>query len=117
MDGDERQFLQTTAWLFLRHGQRGRAQAIVEALSEDDPRNGAVAAALASLLLDGDDREGAARALDVLRLADFPPELAHAAAVLESRALRMLNRNREADERWRRFVEAGKGASRSWVQG
>ncbi len=117
MTPDERQFLKTAAWLFLRHGQRARALTIVEALSEEDPRDGAVAAALAGLLLDQGDREGAGRAVDILRMADFPPELAHASAVLESRALRILGRGREADERWRRFVAAGKGAARSWVQG
>ena len=51
MPSDERQFLLTAAWLFLRHGQTPRALAICEALREDDPRDGTTAAALAEILL------------------------------------------------------------------
>ena len=112
MDGDERQFLQTSAWLFLRHGQRDRARALIEALVEDDPRDGVSAAALAELLLDAGE---APRALDVIRMADFPSELAHAEAVLESRALRLVGRHGEADARWRRYLESRKGTERRWV--
>ena len=68
---DERQFLMTTMWLFMRHGQPSRARAICEALVENDPRDGVAAVALAGLLLD--DGEGQ-RALEVLRTADIPPE-------------------------------------------
>ena len=71
MTSDERQFLLTTVWLFLRHGQSARARNVCEALLEEEPRNGAAAAAMAELLLaDGEAR----RALDVLLAADFPPE-------------------------------------------
>ena len=48
-------------------------------------------------------------------MADVPTELAHAEAVLESRALRLAGRSREADSRWRRYLEAKKGAGRKWV--
>ena len=112
MTSDERQFLLTAAWLFLRHGQTPRALAVCEALREDDPRDGTAAAALAEILLrDGDP----ARALDALREADVPPSLAHAAAVLETRALRALGRNREAASRWNRYLESRKGADRQWM--
>ena len=54
MTPDERQFLLTAAWLFLRHGQTSRALAVCEALREDDPRDGTAAAALAEILLFAD---------------------------------------------------------------
>jgi len=109
---DERQFLLTSAWLFLRHGQRPRAMAVCEALREDDPRDGVSASALAQLLLqDGE----ASRALDTLREADIPPSLSHAAAVLETRALRALGRETEAAARWTRHLESRKGAARQWM--
>jgi tetratricopeptide (TPR) repeat protein len=112
MTRDERQFLLTAAWLFLRHGQPPRALAVCEALREDDPRDGTAAAALAQLLL----QEGnPARALEVLRDADVPPRLAHASAVLETRALRTLGRGREAAARWTRYLESRKGAARQWM--
>ncbi len=109
---DERQFLMTTMWLFMRHGQPSRARAICEALVENDPRDGVAAVALAGLLLD--DGEGQ-RALEVLRTADIPPELAHAEAVLETRALRHIGRRGEAESRWHRYMEARKGAERKWL--
>jgi len=112
MESDEREFLFTTAWMFSRHGQRARARALCEALVEDKPRDGVAAAALADLLLA--DREAEA-ALRVLHGADFPPELGRAEALLESRALVSLGREREAARRWRRYVEAAKGAARKWV--
>ncbi len=112
MSPDQRQFLLTAVWLFMRHGQEWRARTVCEALSEDDPRDGTVAAALAGMLLDGGEP---GRALEVLRIADFPPELSHPQAVLEARALRMAGRGREADARWERYLEARKGASRKWI--
>ena len=112
MTPDERQFLKTAAWMFMRHGQRPRALAVCEALAEDDPRDGVAAVALAELLLD----DGAAeRAVDVLHASEIPPELDHAEAVLETRALRMMAREAEAAARWRRHLAARKGASRQWV--
>ncbi len=112
MTPDERQFLLTAAWLFLRHGQTPRALAICEALREEDPRDGTAAAALAEILL----QEGhPARALDALRDADVPPGLAHASAVLETRALRALGRTRDAAARWNRYLESRKGAARQWM--
>ena len=45
MTNDERQFLLTATWLFMRHGQRARARAVCEALVDDDPRDGVVAVA------------------------------------------------------------------------
>ena len=113
MEDTERQFLLTAAWMFLRHGRRDRAAAVCDALCEDDPRDGVAAAASAELLLgDGD----AARALDLLRSADFPPELEHAQAVLETRALRLLGRASEARSRWNRYLESRKGADRKWIR-
>lgn len=112
MTSDERQFLMTAAWMFMRHGQRGRARAVCEALVEDAPRAGVAAVALADLLLD--DAE-AARALEVLHGADVPDALAHVAAVLETRALKMLGRAVESAARWRRYLESQKGAARQWM--
>ena len=112
MTADERQFLLTAAWMFMRHGRGDRALAVCEALHEADPRDGVAAAALAELLLSGGE---APRAAEMLRLADFPPELAHAAAVLETRALRLSGRASEAQARWSRYLESRKGAARQWV--
>lgn len=112
MTVDERQFLMTAAWLFMRHGQRARALAVCAALSEDDARDGVAAVALAELLLDSAE---AARALDVLRDADIPDSLAHVAAVLETRALKMLGRTADSAARWRRYLESRKGAARRWM--
>ncbi|MBE6382373.1 MAG: hypothetical protein E7049_05085 [Lentisphaerae bacterium] len=112
MREEERQFLLTTAWLFMRHGRRERARSLFEVLLETDPRDGVAAVAYADLLVS----EGLAReALDVLRIADVPPSLEHAEAVLETRALRMLGRKADADSRWRRYLESRKGASRQWI--
>ena len=112
MSNDERQFLLTAAWMFMRHGQRRRALAVCEALADEDPRDGVAAVALAELLLDAGD---AARTLDVLHAADIPPRLAHAGAVLETRALQVLGRGREAADRWGRYLEYRKGAGRRWM--
>ena len=112
MREEERQFLLTTAWLFMRHGRRERARSLFEVLLETDPRDGVAAVAYADLLVS----EGLAReALEVLRIADVPPSLEHAEAVLETRALRMLGRNADADSRWHRYLESRKGASRQWI--
>ncbi len=62
----------TAAWLFVRHGQSDRARVLVEALVEENPRDGVSAAALAELLL---ARGEARQALRVIRAADFPAEL------------------------------------------
>ena len=166
MTTEERQFLRTAVWLFMRHGRSDRALGVCEALHEADPRDGVAAVALAELLL---ERADAKRAVDVLREADVlslhcpltpetrdlvcaeriakmkdgayivnaargglvrdadlaralvsgeadvPPELAHAEAVLETRALRLAGRTGEADFRWRRYIESRKGADRKWV--
>ena len=112
MNSEERQFLLTAAWLFVRHGQPARARALVEALTEIDPRDGVSAAALAEMMLaEGEGFE----ALKVLRAADFPPELARAEAVLEARALAVSGRTAESAKRWRRFLESRKGKDRSWI--
>lgn len=113
MEKDDRQFLLLAAWMFLRHGQPSRARALCEAVLEEDPRDGAAAAALAQIQLD--DGEPAA-ALETLRKGDFPPELAHAEALLETRALLALGKKSESAARWRRHLEARKGAARSWVK-
>jgi len=113
VETDERQFLLTIVWLFMRHGQPDRARTICEALAEADPRDGIAAVALAQLCLaDGDPGE----ALVLLRATDAPPELEHAQAVLETRALRLLGRTSEAQARWRRHIESRRGAKRQWVQ-
>lgn len=112
MTEDERQFLLTVAWLFMRHGRRERALSVCEAVYEADPGNGVAAVALAELLLEQGETN---RAVDILRTADVPDELAHAEAVLETRALRLAGRGAEADSRWRRYIESRKGADREWI--
>ena len=112
MTSEEKQFLLTATWLFMRHGQRSRAMAVCEALVEDDPRDGVAAVALAELLLDGSE---ALRALEVLHGADVPSSLMHVAAVLETRALKKLGRTVESAARWRRYLESQKGAARQWM--
>jgi len=47
MREEERQFLLTTAWLFMRHGRRERARSLFEVLLETDPRDGVAAVAYA----------------------------------------------------------------------
>jgi predicted Zn-dependent protease len=113
MDRQERQFLLTAVWLFMRHGRQDRALGICEALCEDDPRDGASAAAYADILLGVGD---ARKALDVINSADFESNLSHASAVLETRALLMLGRDSSAKARWARYLESRKGAERKWVQ-
>ena len=63
------------------------------------------------MLSDGEGFE----ALKVLRSADFPPELARAEAVLETRALAMTGREADGARRWKRFLESRKGKDRSWI--
>lgn len=114
MNSESRQFMLTAAWLFVRHGLPRRARVLMEALVEEDPRDGVSAAALAELLLsDGQGEE----ALHVLRMADFPMELSRAEAVLETRALAMVGRRTESIRRWKRYLESRKGADRNWVEG
>ena len=98
MTADERQFLLTAAWMFMRHGQPARAQAVCEALLDEDSR-------------DGEHR----RAIDVMHGADIPQSLAHAEAVLETRALKALGRKGEASSRWNRYLESRKGSDRKWM--
>ena len=112
MAEDERQFLLTAAWLFMRHGRRERALSVCEAVYEADPGDGVAAVALAELLLGQGETK---RVVEVLRAATVPAELAHAEAVLETRALRLAGRGAEADARWRRYIESRKGADRKWI--
>lgn len=112
MTADERQFLLTAAWMFMRHGQPARAQAVCEALVDEDSRDGVAAVALAELLLDAGDPR---RAIDVMHGADIPHSLTHAEAVLETRALKALGRKSEASSRWNRYLESRKGSDRKWM--
>ena len=114
MTPESRQFMLTAAWLFVRHGRPARAKVLMEALVEDEPRDGVSAAALAELLL----AEGRGdEALHVLRMADFPAELSRAEAILETRALTMVGRRTEGARRWKRYLESRKGSERKWVEG
>ena len=112
MTADERQFLLTAAWMFMLHGQPARARTVCAALVDENPRDGVASVALAELLLDSGE---ASRAVETLRAADVPPELEHAAAFLEARALKMAGREREAESRWSRYVRSRKGAARQWT--
>ena len=114
MELEERQLMLTTAWLFARHGQGPRARVLLEAVVEEDPRDGAPAAMLADLLL---AEHQPAAALEAVRSAEFPPNLRRAEALLETRALRMLGRDSEAAARWSRFVKSSAGENREWVAG
>ena len=113
MDKEEIEVLATTAWLFTRHGRADRALPLLEAILEEKPDDGIAAAMLADIRL---SRGEADAALDSIRKARFPKELARAAALLETRALKNLGRETEAHNRWSRDVEAAKGANRKWVQ-
>ena len=112
MEAEERQLLLTTAWLFARHGQGPRARVLLEAVVEEEPRDGVSAAMLADLLL---AEHQPAAALDAVRSEEFPPNLRRAEALLETRALRMLGKDSEADARWSRFVKSSAGSNREWV--
>lgn len=113
MDNDEKQLMLTGAWLFARHGQSSRSRTLLEALGEEDPKDGVVASVLGQLLME----EGRAEeALKVVRGAYFPERLKRAEAILETRALRALGKADEADKRWRRYVNASQGAKREWVE-
>ena len=112
MELEERQLMLTTAWLFARHGQGVRARVLLEAVVEDNPRDGVPAAMLAELLL---TEHQPAAALEAVRAAEFPPNLRRAEALLETRALRMLGKDSEADARWSRFVKSSAGSNREWV--
>lgn len=112
MTDEERQFLLTVAWMFIRHGRRDRARSLCEALIEADSRDGVAALALAEILVSEGDAKAA---LGVLDSADVPTRLAHAEAVIETRALRLAGRGAEAQSRWRRYLEAQKGADRQWT--
>ncbi len=112
MTDEDRQFLLTAAWLFMRHGRRDRARSLCEALLEANPRDGVAALALAELLLGEGD---ALSAIGILGSADVPPRLAHAEAVMETRALRLAGRGAEAQARWSRYLEAKKGSARKWT--
>lgn len=112
MKPEERQFLLTVGWMFLRHGRKLRAKHVFEALVEANARDGVAVAALSELLLDGGEAQ---RVLDMLKMADFPPGLSHAEAVLETRALKMAGRRREGESRWRRYLETRKGVARQWI--
>lgn len=112
MAEEDRQFLLTAVWLFMRHGRRERARIVCEAVYEADPGDGVAAVALAELLLGQGE---AKRAVEILRAANIPDDLAHAEAVLETRALRALGKGTEADARWRRHLESQKGEARKWI--
>ena len=114
MEAEERRLMLTAAWLFARHGQGPRARVLLEAVAEEEPRDGVAAAMLADLLLDAHQPSAA---LDAVRSAEFPPKLRRAEALLETRALRMLGKDSEADARWSRFVKSSAGENRQWVVG
>ncbi len=111
MDAEDRQLMLTAAWVFARHGQVARARTLCEALVEDNPRDGVSAAALAESLVEDGEAE---RALAVLRAADFHGKLTRPAALLETRALRALGRDAEADRRWHRYLDSQE-SNRKWV--
>ena len=112
MDAGTRQFLKTAAWLFMRHGQKGRALWVCAALNEDDPSDPVSACAYAQLLL---ERGHPAKALEAIAAAGSDADVEHASAVLETRALAALGRKSEARSRWNRHLESMKGSSRKWM--
>ena len=113
MDSDDQQLLAATAWLFVRHGRSDRARPLLEVLLEEcGPDVGVAAAMLAEIELTEGEAEAA---LTTLRAVEFPLSLQRAEALLETRALKMLGRETEANNRWLRYVEASKGANRKWI--
>lgn len=112
MDGEDRKFILTAAWIFSSHGQSQRALPLLAALNEANPLDGTAAAAYAEILIAAGQYPKAAQ---VLRLADVPEELERAAAVLESRALLLSGKEAEAGKRWQRHLRSAAGA-KSWIK-
>lgn len=114
MPEEDKQVTLTAAWLFMQHGQTAKAKALCRAVHEDDAEDGECAALLAQLQLEDGEAEAA---LATLRQAQMPVSLMRVAAVLETRALKLLGRLEEADQRWERYVISQReaGAKRNWV--
>ena len=84
MNPDDKQVLLMLSWLFLQHGQTAKAAAI-----------------LASIHLQNAEPQ---QALEVLKAASFPPDMARPVALLEGQALIAQGRQAEAKARWQKYL-------------
>ena len=81
MNPDDKQVLLMLSWLFLQHGQTAKAEALCEEIHEQEPDNPVAAAILASIHLQNAEPQ---QALEVLKAASFPPDLAMETVVSET---------------------------------
>lgn len=101
MNPDDKQVLLMLAWLFLQHGQADKAAALCDEIHEQEPQNPVAAAILSNIHLQNANPQ---TALDILRQAQFPEDMARAVALLEGQALMALGRNQEAKARWQKYM-------------
>ena len=101
MNSDDKQVLLMLAWLFLQHGQTAKAAALCEEIHEQEPENPVAAAILANIYLQNAEPQ---MALDVLKTAQFPPDMNRATALLEGQALMAQGRQSEAKARWQKYL-------------
>ncbi|MBP5671518.1 MAG: tetratricopeptide repeat protein [Victivallales bacterium] len=101
MNPDDKQVLLMLAWLFLQHGQTDKAAALCEEIHEQEPENPVAAAILANIYLQNAEPQ---MALDVLKAASFPSDMARPVALLEGQALIAQGRQAEAKARWQKYL-------------
>ena len=101
MNPDDKQVLLMLAWLFLQHGQIAKAAALCEEIHEQEPDNPVAAAILASIHLQNAEPQ---QALEVLKTASFPPNMARPIALLEGQALIAQGRQAEAHAKWQKYL-------------
>ncbi len=101
MKPDDKQVLLMLAWLFLQHGQTDKAAALCEEIHEQEPENPVAAAILANIYLQNAEPQ---MALEVLKAASFPSDMARPVALLEGQALIAQGRQAEAKARWQKYL-------------
>ena len=101
MNSDDKQVLLMLAWLFLQHGQIAKAAALCEEIHEQEPDNPVAAAILASIHLQNAEPQ---QALEVLKTASFPPNMARPVALLEGQALIAQGKQDEARAKWQKYL-------------
>ena len=101
MNPDDKQVLLMLSWLFLQHGQTAKAEALCEEIHEQEPDNPVAAAILANIYLQNAEPQ---QALEVMKTAKFPPDMARPVALLEGQALIAQGRQAEAKARWQKYL-------------
>ena len=87
--------------MLFRSGQTAKAEALCEEIHEQEPGNPVAAAILASIHLQNAEPQ---QALEVLKAASFPPDMARPVALLEGQALIAQGRQAEAKARWQKYL-------------